>query len=102
MPREINVRPTVEAIQRTAKVLREMAEKLENEARELQEDKDFIHVEICVQALCQMPSDLHLDTLMFLPSEEKKRQRHLDKLDLQNEIDHLQKELKAAKDWAGE
>jgi hypothetical protein len=102
MPREVIVRPTVEAIQRTAKVLREMAEKLENEATELQEDKDFIHVEICIQALCRMPSDLHLDTLMFLPAEEKKRQHHLDKLDLQKEIDHLQKELNAAKNWAGE
>jgi hypothetical protein len=102
MSREIIVRPTVEAIRRTAKVLREMAEKLESEAAELQEDKDFIHVEICIQALCRMPPDLHLDTLMFLPAEEKKRQHHLEQLDLQKEIDHLQKELKAAKSWAGE
>jgi hypothetical protein len=97
MSREIIVRPSVELIQSAAKALRARADRLEQEALELQEDKDFLHVDIALKIMTDVHQDFQMDALLGRASNEKARQSQLEKLDLEGKLAQVTRELNALK-----
>jgi hypothetical protein len=97
MSREIIVRPSVELIQNTAKALRARADRLEQVALELQEDKDFIHVDIALKIMADVHQDFQMDALLGRAANEKARQHQLEKLDLEGKLSQVTRELNVLK-----